>query len=77
MFARRWRLRSRASQSGTEALCGGTSGFKGPCAVLRQPFCTRIFFVLLIAREFFMAGSHAGVHVHLGVGGHRVSGVGR
>lgn len=30
MFARRWRLRRRASQSGTEALCGGLSGFRGP-----------------------------------------------
>jgi hypothetical protein len=30
MFARRWRLRSRASHSGIEALCGGLSGFKGP-----------------------------------------------
>lgn len=30
MLARRWRFRSRASQSGTEVLCGGLSGFRGP-----------------------------------------------
>lgn len=31
MFARRCLLSRRANQSGIEALCGGLSGFKGPC----------------------------------------------